>query len=269
MRYYTIPPPQNLAQYVRFFWMLEGEADPAKPYVHRTLADGCAEIFFHYNNTFDEITNAGTIEKSVSAGVGGQSQQFNRFIINKSFGMFGAYIYPYAIPRFFNMPATELTNQMPDMETLAGTDGKDLTEKMMLAENNMQRVNIISAFLENRLIKNQYQQPAVHFCINSIIKTKGAANVKTLADQYFLSTRQFERKFKEFSGFSPKLFSRIIRFQSALSEYGNKHKSLTDIAYGCGYYDQSHFIHDFKTFSGYHPKNYFSGKGEGMEWRDA
>lgn len=48
----------------------------------------------------------------------------------------------------------------------------------------------------------------------------------------------------------------------------NKKKSLTDIAYDCGYYDQSHFINDFKEFSGYHPSQYFSGQTEGTTWKD-
>jgi methylphosphotriester-DNA--protein-cysteine methyltransferase len=74
--------------------------------------------------------------------------------------------------------------------------------------------------------------------------------------------------FKHFSGFSPKLFSRIIRFQSALNHYGKKEKKLTEIAYDAGYYDQSHFIQDFKEFSGHSPKEYFSGKTETTQWRD-
>jgi AraC-like DNA-binding protein len=59
-----------------------------------------------------------------------------------------------------------------------------------------------------------------------------------------------------------------LRFESALEEYGNRNKSLTEIAYDCGYYDQSHFIHEFKEFSGHHPRHYFMGKAEGVEWKD-
>jgi AraC-like DNA-binding protein len=269
MKYYTIAAPASLAQYVRFFWVLEGEVKPGDSYIHRTMASGCPEIFFHYNNTFDEITESGEIERSVTAGLGGPSQKFNRYIINKSFGMFGAYLYPYAIPRFFNMPATELTNQLPGMETLAGNEGKELEEKIMMAENNLQRTKILTAFLEKRLCKNQEQQKEIMSAVNFIIQNNGAVNIAALSGQCYLSTRQFERKFKECSGFSPKLFSRITRFQSALSEYGNKNKSLTHIAYDCGYYDQSHFIHDFKEFSGYQPGDYFAGHAEGIEWREA
>ncbi|RYF96544.1 MAG: AraC family transcriptional regulator, partial [Chitinophagaceae bacterium] len=63
--------------------------------------------------------------------------------------------------------------------------------------------------------------------------------------------------------------SRILRFQMATRLYGVKEKSLTDIAYGCGYYDQSHFIHEFKQFSGYHPRQYFSGSPEGVAWKES
>lgn len=124
------------------------------------------------------------------------------------------------------------------------------------------------SFLENKLSKNYLNQPDVFSCINDIIQSKGVTDIKTLADRHFLSLRQFERKFKHFSGFSPKLFSRIIRFQSAIKRYDNKKMPLTEIAYDCGYYDQSHFMHDFKEFSGYHPMQYFSGGAEGVEYKE-
>jgi AraC-like DNA-binding protein len=139
----------------------------------------------------------------------------------------------------------------------------------MLAADHTERVGIVSEFLRKCIRSREIHEPAVFSVISSVIRSNGLAKIPELAAQSFLSTRQFERKFLAFSGFSPKLFSRIIRFHSALNEYGNKDKSLTEIAYECGYYDQSHFIHDFKAFSGEHPKTYFSGNAEGMEYRDA
>ncbi|HTD40430.1 MAG TPA: helix-turn-helix domain-containing protein, partial [Mucilaginibacter sp.] len=75
------------------------------------------------------------------------------------------------------------------------------------------------------------------------------------------------RKFKIYSGFSPKMYLRLTRLQNALKQYGHD-KTLTQIAYECGYYDQSHFIHDVKAFTGYHPGFYFSGNAEGTEYRN-
>ncbi|MEO5997296.1 MAG: helix-turn-helix domain-containing protein [Chitinophagaceae bacterium] len=268
MRYYTIQPSQKLADYVRFFWVLESDETTDTPYIYRSLADGFAELLFHYQGTFDELISPERIEKSFISGVHGQSQKYRRFITTGDFGIFGAYLYPSAIPQFFSLPSSELSNQMPDLRTLLGNEGGYLEERMMLAPDNLQRVKIISAFLETALSKRFIRPPDVFSCINYIIQSKGVTDVAVMASKYFLSTRQFERKFKQFSGFSPKLFSRIVRFQSAINNYGNKNISLTEIAYECGYYDQSHFIHDFREFSGYNPKQYFSGNAEGVEYRE-
>ena len=224
------------------------------------MADGCAEMLFHYKGVFDEITIPNRVERSFTSGLHGPSQNYRRFTTNESFGIFGVYLYPFAIPGLFSIPTCELSDQAPDLDTLFGMEGRSLDEKMMLAKNNSRRVVILSSFLERKILANNKTQPAFSSVISDIIHSRGLAPVNELAKRSFLSVRQFERNFKLFSGFSPKLYSRIIRFQTATQQYGNVKKSLTDIAYDCGYYDQSHFIHDFKQFSGYHPKQYFSGK---------
>lgn len=269
MKYLTISPSPKLSRFVRCFWILEDEVNSDKPYIHRVMADGCAEMIFHYQTPFDEIFSENKIETSFNSGLHGQSQNFRRFIVHRNFGIFGVYLYPFTLPLLFSMPSDELSNEMPDLPTLMGNEGKILEEQIMLAKTNEKRIEIISAFLEKKINQNYRHEPAVFASIYNIIQTKGFTNVQKLAAESFLSTRQFERKFKAFSGFSPKLYSRIVRFQSALNMYGDSEKSLTEIAYECGYYDQSHFIHDFKEFSGQHPRSFFSGKAEGAEYRDA
>ena len=264
MRYYTIPPSAKLSRFVRCFWVFESDDSS---YIHRSMADVCAEMVFHYKGRFDELVN-GKCELSSLTALQGPSSQIRRFKINRTFGIFGVYLYPYSIPAFFKVPAIELSNQMPDLIALLGNDGAVLEEKIMMATNNCERVIIISEFLEQRLEQNQSHH-AVVSSIEFIIQSKGSVRVEEVADRYFVSTRQFERKFKEYSGLTPKLFSRIVRFHTACQHFGDTKKSLTDIAYESGYYDQSHFIHDFKEFSGYHPKLYFSGHAEGTEWRSS
>lgn len=268
MEYITILPPDSLTKYVRYFWVLEGEACMENPYIHRGMADGCAELVFHYNGIFDELHPNGTFEKSFTSGLDAQSDQFRRFYIGENFGIFGAYLYPFAIPHLFSIPATELKNRMVDLNTLLGKEENGLEEKMMLATNTPSRVEILTQFLEGRLPKTKAVRPGVFETINYIIKKNGMIKVEALAERNFLSVRQFERNFKQFSGFGPKQFSRIVRFQTALQHYGKKQLSLTEIAYTMGYADQSHFIRDFREFSGQNPREYFSGKGEGTEWRE-
>ncbi|HEX2627827.1 MAG TPA: DUF6597 domain-containing transcriptional factor, partial [Chitinophagaceae bacterium] len=132
MRYYTIPPPTSLKGLVRFFWVLESDT----PYTHRNLADGCVELFFHYKGIFTELQKNGSAAIASASGIQGPSQSYRRFTIDESFGMFGVYLYPYAIPQLFGIPVYSLTNQLPDLQSWLGKQGDVLEEQMMLAGNN-------------------------------------------------------------------------------------------------------------------------------------
>ena len=265
MNYYTIQPPIHLQPYVRCFWVLEHElgADESS-YIYRSTADGCTELVFHYHTLFNEITPAGSLAVSPS-GIEFQSTRYKRFIADKSFGIFGAYIYPFAVPYFFKIPADEGSNTSLDYDTFLGRTGRELEERMMLAADNYKRAEILSAFFEARLNNRPLIQNVVA-SIKYVIHSKQIDTVAQLANKFNLSTRQFDRKFKEYAGFSPKTYLRLVRLRKATEQHGTN-KSLTQIALECGYYDQSHFIHDLKAFTGYHPGFYFSGKAEGTEYR--
>ena len=264
MKYLKIPPPNSLAAYIRFFWILEGDL----PYEHRSVADGGVEMIFHYQGAFDAIKDQGRCPAALSA-IQGTSSGYQVYKCQSAFGIFGTYFYPYAIPVLFGMPASELTNQMPDLHTFLGTKGKDLEDRMMNALTNSDRIQIMSTFLEKRIEKVERRDASMHLLICSIMHSGLKNNIVSTAKAFSLSRRQFERRFKTLTGFSPKMYERIIRFQKASSEYNNQGKSLTQIALEYGYYDHSHFSNEFKKFSGYKPKDYFSGNEVGYEWRDA
>ena len=267
MKYFSIDPPPSLAGYVRTFWVYEGEASEAEPYIYRGFADGCTEMVFHYRGVYDQLVDGKQFD-SFAAGIVAQTRKFTRFVVNKDWGIFGVYLYPFALTKLFSVPASDFTDQMTEFDAVLGREGSELEERILTAADNLERVSIMTQFLERKLCEVRTNEPRVFGSISHIIETRGLVNVGDLAREYFLSNRQFERKFKEFAGFSPKTYSRIIRFQAALKEFGSN-KSLTEIAYDCGYYDQSHFINDFREFSGYNPKVYFSGHAEGTEYLEA
>lgn len=255
MNYKVIQPPKHLADYVRFFWFSEGNASTHKPFVHHAFAYPWAEIIFCYKGQF-KYSFEFEAEKTFTSGIYGQTQTFSKVALTADFGIFGFYLYPHALPQLFCLPANELTNQSTDIKTLCGKDGEILEEKIMMAFDNDQRVKLTCDFLEARL-KNVSTEYSNKFSfMNSIPNSGKVPSIKVLADNSFLSLRQFERRFKEFSGFSPKLFLRIKRFNSTLNK-SFPNQCLAEIAYEYGYYDQSHFIHDFQKFSGYNPKEYF------------
>lgn len=263
MKYHTILPTPELAAYVRFFWVLESDG----PYIHRSLADGGVELIFHYLEAFDEIKPSGRARSSLSA-IQGPSSGYQVYECKTKFGIFGIYLHPFAIPALFNIPSSEISDEMPDLVSFLGKEGRILEEQIMTATTNGERITISSKFLKNRLKKGSQLSNDVCHVIESITRTKGKIDIDRLAQDCFLSRRQFERKFKSHAGFSPKKYANIVRFQHAADAFVGRSKPLVQIALECGYYDQAHFTNHFKKFSGYQPKDYFEGKVIGNEWRE-
>jgi AraC-like DNA-binding protein len=87
-----------------------------------------------------------------------------------------------------------------------------------------------------------------------LLRTNGNATMGQIASLACLSLRQFERVSKDRLGMSPKLFARLVRFSKAYRMRENfLHLRWTTIAHQCGYFDQMHFIRDFKEFAGVAP----------------
>ncbi|SHL12837.1 transcriptional regulator, AraC family [Chitinophaga jiangningensis] len=264
MKYLTVFPEARLQHIVRFYWILESEDG----YTHHSLADMCPELLFHYNGRFNEILGDGSATPSFTAGIHGQSAQVSRFSIHNGFGMIGVYLYPQAIPLVFGIPAAEVTNQMPDLQSLLKSEAVALEESIFNAAGNSERIQLIEQFLLRRLAVTEKPEPPVFKAIAGIINAHGQHSIADLAATHYISERQFQRQFRHYTGFTPKLFSRIARFHGAMKRYGDKNISLTNLALECGYYDQAHFIHDFSRFSGQHPRIYFSGKSGATDWME-
>ncbi len=265
--YKMIPPPPQLAAVVRFFWVFEIDGIDGTPYIYRSMADGCAELVFHYRGPFSELLGNETLHSPL-AHMHAQTAQHRRFVTHENFSIFGVYIYPYALPQLFGFAAATLSNEMPDFGALLGPEGEVLTAQMLTANTESDRVATLSRFLIGRLEKGKPGNLAAKMTVKEMLQRNGQASVTALAATSGISTRQLERQFQDYAGFSPKTFARILRFQSALKRYGHQNESLTAIALDCGYYDQAHFIHDFEQFSGYVPSDYFKGHPEGVEYRE-
>lgn len=267
MNYYTISPPAKLAEYIQFFWVLEGSATAEKPFYHRVLAESSPEWIFYCKGQFGLYgTGPGQHTTSFSC-LSGQMQSFKKLYTLNDFCLFGVYLFPYAIPAIFGLPAHVLSDQTVDTGTLLGREGQLLEQKIFAAPGHRQRAMLISQFMLQRLAKSRETESPVFASIKQILFSPTALSIPALADECYLSRRQFERKFIHYAGYSPKQFQRIARFNTAIKGFEQRPKSLTEMAYSCGYYDQSHFIHDFRLFSGYNPKAFFTHQTGAADYR--
>jgi AraC-like DNA-binding protein len=249
MQYQEIQPQAFLSQIVRYFWIIEHNGEHSAPSRYQLFAESSPSlVFFPYS---DESILAGHTCKSRKILIGGK------------FLMIGACLYPYAVPLLFKIPTMTVRDTYIFLEDLAGDGGARAKEKMGLANNHRDRIQILSDYLFCLARKTEIIQRGMHGCVQSIVSNNGQMSIERLVDQLGVSQRQAERKFNDMVGFSPKLFSRLIRFHSSLKFAAHpKPYSLTEVAYHSGYFDQSHFIREFREFSGVSPKNYFGLKSQ-------
>ncbi|MNS77325.1 DNA-binding transcriptional activator FeaR [compost metagenome] len=137
-------------------------------------------------------------------------------------------------------------------------EGSLLEEDMNRCQSNEERITVIENFLESKL-ENALNNDDIERCVEEIIQLDGMISIEKLTKDLNTGKRHLERKFLSNVGLSLKLFSRIIRFNNALQLIENKDfRNFTNVAHDGGFYDQAHFIKDFKYFTGLNPKQYFS-----------
>lgn len=250
MKYEVIKPPKELKNYVSHYWVgtwdITQQDANTKYYV---IASSFTELTFAFrnNNRHPEL---------LFSSVQGQTDQPSQIPVNGFYNLLGVAIYSYAVPSLFNISSSELNREFISLNTFLGRDGNILSEKIALAEDTKERINILSSYLKSRLNKSKYEDKLITNAIKQIEKCNGNTNIEKLAEDHFLSHKQFKRRFKEYSGFNPKLYSRIIRFESLIKNH-TKFTTLTKAAHALGYYDQAHFIREFKYFSGFSPLKFW------------
>jgi AraC-like DNA-binding protein len=257
MNYQTFQPQTDLQSLVKCYWSLEVPSEP-NHHKQRIVPDGCMELIFILGDDIKRYTSATEFIIQPRAFVVGQITE--PFIIQptNSVHCFATRFYPYGFANFITIPLEELENKETPIELLFGElQAKELEQQIIAAENNEQRVVIIETFLLNKLHEKSTIDHIVKATIDTLLLTNGSEAIKTILKQDLSKRRQLERKFSKQVGLSPKQLGRVIRLQTALKILLNKKaESLTQIAYESEYYDQAHFIKDFKEFTGINPKSF-------------
>lgn len=264
MVFKTFPAPACLTEYVRFFWILESTGPAPFPFMHRATAECCPEFIFYFKGEVKVFTAEGNSEKTFGSGVYAQSSDFRKFVIEKDFGMLGVYLYPQAIPLLFDIPANKVTGYNLDIASVFGKEGSVLEDRVMCAASHSHRIELISSFLNRKLSTPPNKLSYLSATIRNAIHTGTNPSVSEMASACNLSIRQIERDFQSLSGFSPRLFSKLTRFRALMENFPGKSNSIGDLAYEFNYYDQSHFINDFKRFTGLTPMQYIKDR-EGVQ----
>lgn len=157
---------------------------------------------------------------------------------------------------FFKEPLHELSDRSLSLDMLVKrSEVADIEEQLAEADDDPRRIRIVERWLLST-IKVPAPDLLVRHAIQKIQLTHGTIRMKDLAGSLYISQDAFEKRFRRQAGASPKQFSSITRIRHLIDGY-SKASSLTDAALSAGYFDQAHFIRDFKAFTGKTPQDFF------------
>jgi AraC-like DNA-binding protein len=160
---------------------------------------------------------------------------------------------PSALGLLFALPAQEFTDQDIDAEYVFGGIIVRFHEQLADCQTFEERISVANRFLLRRALAAPIRD-GISAAATDILRRVRGARVSDMAGRAGMSLRQFERRFVQQVGVSPKLFARIARFEAALDRMARSPQgSWTEVAHRFGYYDQMHMVHDFSRFTGKTP----------------
>jgi len=258
MNYTVYDPSPELRPFIKCFWTLEDERTD-KPVRQRVIPDGCMELIFHYADPYKQYFEDGSSVLQPRSFIFGQITNFIEIAPTGTSGIVAARFLPEGLNPFLTIPVTSLENKAVSLSDVFGEKGKTLERKVIAATDNLHRVKLIGEFLLFRLADPQTIDSITRACVKVIFQSQGQMDVVQLADRMSINRRNMERRFTSAIGMSPKQLSKVVRLQAAMKMLEQrKFNSLTSLAYENGYYDQAHFIKDFREFTGMSPKSFFA-----------
>jgi AraC-like DNA-binding protein len=259
MPFYFAQPHHSLSPFVKQYWALNNVMPGGVNHTQRIIPTGLMELNIYLGDK--PISSDRASVTSETSLLSGQQQTPYDLVVAGSVTVFSITFHPQGAQVFFNIPMEELYDQSVSLRLIQKDFVDQVEAELYEAASFLARVRIVEGFLWRLLKKNGLpdEQPRLVDSLKNIDQSKGMVDISTLARRACLSRKQYERIFKARVGISPKRFLRIIRLQHALfKRQVNPKMSLTELAYDCGYYDQSHMINDFKMLTGMSPRHYFS-----------
>ncbi len=237
-------PRAPLSDFVEQIWLYSGYSVPHAR--ERLMPTGTTEL----------VINLGT-DQAVVAGV--YSRPTFIETTDMSSGILGIHFRPGGAFPFFGVPSHALSNETVELESLWGAEASLIRERILGAPSDEARFDILEQELMRRAKTLAHHRAVSH----GLFRLGRQALVADVVEEAGLSQRRFIQLFDDEVGVTPKVYSRIARFQRTLRRvHALDDVDWSDVAAAAGYYDQSHLIHEFASLAGITPAEYFARKTE-------
>ena len=269
--YTEYQPSHLLAPYIDNYWEFKGNPEYGMR-IH-ILPDGCTDFIFTLGEVADTVEEESLIMQPYRSYFVGPMTKYSELITySESVHMFGNggkwTLTSYAADGTRNDGTTktgisssyEFVNDRISTREMKAVFDDTFVERLCEQEHIGDRIRIVEEYLLSYLSRH-YESADSHIvvAVDIINQFGGKRPVRSLIDEVCLCQRHFERKFKYYTGFTPKEYSRIVKFKNAVELLRNTTSpNLLTTAVNAGYYDLAHFSKEIKTLSGSTPASFLS-----------
>ncbi len=253
--------PQELKKYV--IGIIEGKSESKLDVLFPVFATGHPLVIYVYKNIPVISVDSIDVKPSSRLQIAGQIYDADIAIkLKGEFGQVGLVLHPLATYYLFHKPGTYFLNKWSDFQdALPITTNNKLLSNLGLCKTTDAIVALLLEHLKTLLETKLPEIKWLEVALEKIYISAGNITQEQLADQVEISLRHFRRKFKEIVGVSPKYFCKVIQLNTVFEMLNSSNtEKLHYLALDCGYYDQAHFIHDFKKLIGSSPRKFLEGK---------
>jgi AraC-like DNA-binding protein len=251
MSFVTYIPRDILKPFVKLFAISESE----KAGSYKILPDTSIVLGFQYSGKLSYSENNNTVPLS-AAGVTGLRDTFRIFNNSENTNTVLVMFSEVGAGAFLNQPMHEIFGSSLSLDDFILRSQMDvIADQLNEAKTDIERINLIEEFLIAR-INHKANDELVNLAVSFIIQQAGNIKITALTEKFNISQSQFEKRFRKVVGASPKKFASIVRLKHILNTSANA-SNLTELGLDAGYFDQAHFIKDFKSFTGETPQQFF------------
>lgn len=251
-------PRAPLSDFIEVLWYRSGS--PAAHELERLLPTGTLELVIDLSDAPLRCYDPESLElrKSIRGPLlSGVRASYAVIDAPSSHEIIGVQFHPGGGHALLGLPVDEVQGLDLPLRALWGAAADELYDRLLNEKSPDCRLAILEAALLARLQANARLHPVIRHALARLDQPEVPLEISDLAAEAGWSDRYFIRKFSAQVGITPKAFARVRRFQSALRRMQReRHADWVEIALASGYYDQAHFIRDFKAFSGTTPGAY-------------
>ena len=252
MTFNRFEPSEQLKNLVECYWIAED--NDLTPVLQKIIPDGFPEIIFHYGDPY-KIKLDKQWELQSPGLFAGQITKFFYLENTGQSGMVGIKFKPSALTQLFELKMADFTDKVLELKDVVGEKLNSVEKELHSVRDPAKRIESIE--VELKKLAMPHKETAIDQAIGLIFLKQGMISVAEICEQVNTSERTLQRLFNNWIGLSPKFYARVIRFSHIFQLAQEKKLSWSEVGLESGFYDQSHFIKNFKAFTGEDPTRYF------------